>query len=349
MKYDNSTAENKRLLGLLSTNEYHTKIHKLELELLDFKNHCKYTSTMSKDSNAKTESSDHPLNKPVVQRSFSEQKLVSENVYEIQIKSVMGRSTTNPLKLMALKSFTNQPNGHGVINSVENFQIAPQEIQVIQAPPVKSSSSTSSTQSSVNKVPSPAPIAKRSSASTGTTSKRKGIPSGLGVAPVPEIPEDPQDLKEDDDNTNNRYSNVVNELSAKNIGNDGADEEDNGAFEHKDLQEVLDDANPGADDLNEEGKRNNDQHGELEDDEMDGGLGRNHAVPIKKSKGEHLLDDSLNNEVAGDHGKELQDELRIQDDPINEEDEDGGFKKKFTNINFQYHILRRRRRRLCQS
>lgn len=260
----------------------------------------------------------------MVQRSFSEQKLVSENVYEIQIKSVMGQSTANPLKRMALKSFTNQPNGRGVINSVENFQIAPQEIQVIQAPPALKSSSTtsSSTQSSaVNREPSPASIAKRSSASTGTTTKKKAIPSDLGVAPVPEIPEDPQDLKEDD-NTNNRYSNVVNELSAKNIGNDGADEEDNGAFEHKDLQEVLDDANPGGDDMNEDGKRNNDQHGELEDDEMDG-LGRNHGASAKKSKGEHLLDDSLNNEVAGDHGKELQDELRIADDPINEEDEDG--------------------------
>lgn len=253
---------------------------------------------------------------------------MSENVYEIQIKTVMGPSTANPLKRMALKSLTNQPNGQGVINSVENFQIAPQEIQVIQAPPALKSPSTSSssTQSSlINKEPSPASIAKRSSVSSATTSKKKAIPSDLGVAPVPEILDDPQDLK-DEDNTNNRYSNVVNELSAKNIGNDGADEEDNGAFEHKDLQEVLDDANPaGADDLNDEGKRNNDQHGELEDDEMEG-PGRNHGASGKKNKAEHLLDDnSLNNEVAGDHGKEQQDELRIADDPINEEDEDGEF------------------------
>lgn len=314
---------------LLSTNEYHTQIRKLELELLDYKNHCKYTSTLSKDPNSKTESSDHPLNKPVVQKSFSEQKLVSDNVYEIQIKTVMGQSTANPLKRMALKSFTNQPNGQGVINSVENFQIAPQEIQVIQAPPALKSPSTSSssTQSSANKEPSPASIAKRSSASSGTTTKKKIIPSDLGVAPVPEIRDDPQDDMKEDNNNNNRYSNVVNDLSNKNIGNDGADEEDNGAFEHKDLQEVLDDANPGGgggDDLNEEGKRNNDQHGELEDDEVD--LGRNHGASGKKNKGEqHLLDDSLNNEVAGDHGKELQDELRIADDPINEEDEDGEF------------------------
>ncbi|KAL5273450.1 hypothetical protein ACFFRR_000278, partial [Megaselia abdita] len=319
-KYENSTAENKRLQSLLLTNEYHTKNHKLELELLDYKNHCKYTSTLSRDTNSKTESSDHPLNKPVVQKSFSEQKLVSENVYQIQIKTVMGQSTANPLKRMALKSLTNKPNGQGVINSVENFQIAPQEIQVIQAPPALKSPSTSSssTQNSLNKEPSPASIAKRSSASTSTTTRKKPIPSDLGVAPVPEIPEDPQDLKEDDNNPNNRYSNVVNELSAKNLGNDGADEDDNGAFEHKDLQEVLDDANP-VDDLNEEGKRNNDQHGELEDDEME--IGRNHGAGNKK-KVEHLLDDSLNHEVAGDHGKELQDELRIQDDPINEEDED---------------------------
>lgn len=312
---------------MLSESDNISKVQRLELELLDYKNHCQYKSTLTKDS--KIESRDHPLNKPLVEKSFSEQKLVSENVYEIQIKSVVGQTTANPLKRMALKSLTNSPKGQGIINSVENFQIAPQEIQVIQSPPalkspsLASSSSSSSTQGPANQEPSPASIAKRSSVSSRTTTKRKTIPSDLGIAPVPEIPDDLQDMKEDSENAaNNRYSNVMNELSAKNIENDGADEE-NGAFEHKDLQEVLDDANPGAgvDDLNDEMKRNNDHHGELEDDEID--LGKNHGALEKKNKNEHLLDDSLNNEVAGDHGKELQDELRIADEPMNEEDEDG--------------------------
>ncbi|XP_050316834.1 uncharacterized protein LOC126750965 isoform X1 [Bactrocera neohumeralis] len=135
---------------------------------------------------------------------------------------------------------------------------------------------------------------------------------------------------------NNRYANAINEMEPKASNKEkviaaaNAGNEDSGAHEIKD-NEFINDQNfnlPANEENNFfDGGVKNEQAGNVEEkpkgddnDDDEGLVGAVDAGDIAV-KNHNLLDtNNLNNEVAGDQGKEFPDELRLEEN--NEEDED---------------------------
>ncbi|XP_055852322.1 uncharacterized protein LOC129916424 isoform X1 [Episyrphus balteatus] len=419
-KYDTVVQEKDRLEILLqstslSAENHKKKIAKLTDTIKEYKNNCDYKPKTDIDSlsdqtlpSPKTGNHhqiipNHPLDKPLVQKSFKEQQLVSPDLYKVSIKLT---NTTQPsASYLSTQKSLAQPADMGearkdhpidkyknaIINSVENFQMIPKPLassedksklaaeNVQQMPPINSTAKSSTVAgSAVNGVEAGGThdgnrhalsVANQPSTSTAIKAKRsstaKELPNSphkppkhipLGVAPIPEnfeyllsnnhndeqqqggsklanLQQGENDNKQDTDN--NRYVNVVDELIGKN--NEGG-EQDTGAHEVKDNDFNADkndeNVNNGAEEDNNffEAKiaqKDNEDHGDAGDDIEVFGMGghkQNHKdqdddmAPVANA----LLDgDNLNNEVAGDQGKEqFADGLHIDEGNEEEEDED---------------------------
>ncbi|XP_055852323.1 uncharacterized protein LOC129916424 isoform X2 [Episyrphus balteatus] len=360
-KYDTVVQEKDRLEILLqstslSAENHKKKIAKLTDTIKEYKNNCDYKPKTDIDSlsdqtlpSPKTGNHhqiipNHPLDKPLVQKSFKEQqlmipkplassedksKLAAENVQQMPpINSTAKSSTVAGSAVNGVEAGgTHDGNRHAL--SVAN---QPSTSTAIKA---KRSSTAKELPNSPHKPP-------------------KHIP--LGVAPIPEnfeyllsnnhndeqqqggsklanLQQGENDNKQDTDN--NRYVNVVDELIGKN--NEGG-EQDTGAHEVKDNDFNADkndeNVNNGAEEDNNffEAKiaqKDNEDHGDAGDDIEVFGMGghkQNHKdqdddmAPVANA----LLDgDNLNNEVAGDQGKEqFADGLHIDEGNEEEEDED---------------------------
>uniref|UniRef100_A0A0A1WHY1 Golgi integral membrane protein 4 n=1 Tax=Zeugodacus cucurbitae TaxID=28588 RepID=A0A0A1WHY1_ZEUCU len=154
----------------------------------------------------------------------------------------------------------------------------------------------------------------------------------------------PQELQKNENEgaKNDRYANAINEMEPKAshkeqiIASANAANEDSGAHEIKD-NDFINDQNfnlPANEENNFfDGGVKNEPVGNVEEkpkgednDDDEGLVGAVDAGDIAV-KNHNLLDtNNLNNEVAGDQGKEFPDELRLEEN--NEEDEDGDFVNK---------------------
>ncbi|XP_053966667.1 uncharacterized protein LOC128868504 isoform X3 [Anastrepha ludens] len=141
---------------------------------------------------------------------------------------------------------------------------------------------------------------------------------------------------DNDEANNNRYANAINDMEPKAshkepvIAGANAANEDSGAHEIKD-NDFMNDQNfnlPPNEDNNffdgggkNEGVVNTDEKPKGDDNDDDEGLAGAVDAGDIAVKNHNLLDtNNLNNEVAGDQGKEFPDELRLEEN--NEEDED---------------------------
>ncbi|XP_055903238.1 MATH and LRR domain-containing protein PFE0570w isoform X3 [Eupeodes corollae] len=368
-KYDTVVQEKDRLEILLKTTSLSSENHKKKISkltdtIMEYKNNCEYkpktdsSDTLSDQTMPSPISGNnhhqlmpnHPLDKPLVQKSFNEQQLMipkplastedknkpasaAENVQQMPPLNSTIKSST-----VAISAANGDAEGGGTHDVNRHaLSVANQPSTASTAIKAKRSSTTKELLNSPHKPP-------------------KHIP--LGVAPIPEnfeyllsnnrnddqqagnklanLQKQPGEADNKQDTDNNRYVNVVDELVGKN--NEGG-EQDTGAHEVKDADFNADkndeNVNNGAEEDNNffEAKiapKDNDDRGDGDDMEvfgMGGGHKQNHnkdrdddLAPVANA----LLDaDNLNNEVAGDQGKEqFADGLHIDEGNEEEEDED---------------------------
>lgn len=280
--------------------------------------------------------------KPLVSSEDKNKQPLSENIHQVPtLNAIVNSSTMAAVGAAPVEAPAASPHGA----EVSSHDVNRHALSIVSQPKTSTTSKTklSSIAHEFKNLPH---------------KQLKPIP--LGVAPIPENFEyllsnnhnndDQQkgsklgnlaggDAGNKQDNDNNRYVNVVDELIDKNNNNiieDG--EQDNGAREMKDPDFNADkndeNLNNGAEEDNNffdakvaPNKRNEDR-GDGDDIEMFGmgGHKQNHKgrddnlAPIANA----LLDgDNLNNEVAGDQGKEqFADGLHIDEGNEEEEDED---------------------------
>lgn len=326
---------------------------KLEQELTRYKEKCdKYGFQYETSSTTGNAVKSRP--KSVV--NFSEQIPVSPNVYRILNNSTSSSTNkyTSSLVIGGKQNNNKKHSSHettldnGIINSVENFQIAQQPIvdvnrnqdtNVLQQPQLGNKGSTTTTTESPKAVSSKssvdskwvappmlqAPTVKENKSTTAANNKKeKKIPEG--VVPLPDWE---QNIKED-----NRYSNIIDEnkgeIAVKNTDDLNflnANEQENLANEVPDNDLNIDEkkVNPengvGEDKINNNAEEDTNLY-EYNKDVFNTNLKDNDILHGRRSGN---VDSKLRNEVAGDHGKEgdhyPDEDLRIEGP--NEEEGDG--------------------------
>ncbi|XP_018801235.1 PREDICTED: arp2/3 complex-activating protein rickA isoform X2 [Bactrocera latifrons] len=356
-KYNSIVAEKVRLEILLNASskktELQSKVINLENIIAQYEQHCDYKPE-TKSNNEK------PLNPPNTLRNTSPRTRIEKSFNEQvpilpkPIEKVADGGESDGKVLNQLR----QPPSNQSDASANNKLILPlsaprkaatteaskseQHVLEVNAP-IKEINNTSTTSSAFPPLPMP-------------PNPRK-LPEN--VAPIPAnfeelLKEDNANLKADlakeadvnaaeevqkhgnDGAKNNRYANAINEMEPKASNKENviaaanAANEDSGAHEIKD-NEFINDQNfnlPANEENNFfDGGVKNEPAGNVEDkpqgddnDDDEGLVGAVDAGDIAV-KNHNLLDtNNLNNEVAGDQGKEFPDELRLEEN--NEEDED---------------------------
>ncbi|XP_050316915.1 uncharacterized protein LOC126750965 isoform X2 [Bactrocera neohumeralis] len=356
-KYNSIVVEKERLEVLLGASgknsELQSKVINLEHIIAQYEQHCDYKPE-TKSNNEK------PLNPPNTLRNTSPRTRIEKSFNEQvpilpkPIEKVADGAESDGKVLNQLR----QPPANQSDASANNKLIlplsAPRKAATTEASkseqhvlevngPIKEINNTSTTSSAFPPLPMP-------------PNPRK-LPEN--VAPIPAnfeelLKEDNANLKADlakeadvnaaeevqkhgnDGAKNNRYANAINEMEPKASNKEkviaaaNAGNEDSGAHEIKD-NEFINDQNfnlPANEENNFfDGGVKNEQAGNVEEkpkgddnDDDEGLVGAVDAGDIAV-KNHNLLDtNNLNNEVAGDQGKEFPDELRLEEN--NEEDED---------------------------
>ncbi|KAH8359309.1 hypothetical protein KR093_005720 [Drosophila rubida] len=137
------------------------KIHNLESALSECKAHCgsappaqlnKPSDLLTSDTTPARRSSPaqlaHSIEKPRNEKSFNEQVKVSQGLYKIGVSQPSQQPTNSTTKpqgggveqqkdMQPLQSFDVRNNHSLILNSVENFQIAPKSLQTIGDEPAK--------------------------------------------------------------------------------------------------------------------------------------------------------------------------------------------------------------------
>ncbi|XP_055903237.1 uncharacterized protein LOC129939291 isoform X2 [Eupeodes corollae] len=158
-KYDTVVQEKDRLEILLKTTSLSSENHKKKISkltdtIMEYKNNCEYkpktdsSDTLSDQTMPSPISGNnhhqlmpnHPLDKPLVQKSFNEQQLVSPDLYKVSIK--LTNNTQPSASYLSTQKSLAPPADMGearkdrpidkyknaIINSVENFQMIPKPL-----------------------------------------------------------------------------------------------------------------------------------------------------------------------------------------------------------------------------
>ncbi|XP_014085462.2 Golgi integral membrane protein 4 isoform X3 [Bactrocera oleae] len=358
-KYNSILAEKERLEILLDASgkkmELHSKVINLEHRIAQYEQHCDYKpETKSNNSNEK------PLNPPNtsrntsprtrIEKSFNEQvPILPKPIEKVEDGVEADGKVLNQLRQPPANQSEASANNKLILplsapRKAATTEASKSEQHVLEVNvPVKETNNTSTTNSAFPPLPMP-------------PNPRK-LPEN--VAPIPAnfeelLKEDNANLRadlakeadvnaaeevqkhENDGAKNNRYANAINEMGPKTSNKEkviaaaNAANEDSGAHEIKD-NEFINDQNfnlPANEENNFfDGGVKNEPAGNVEEkpkgednDDDEGLVGAVDAGDIAV-KNHNLLDtNNLNNEVAGDQGKEFPDELRLEEN--NEEDED---------------------------
>ncbi|XP_039948805.1 transcription activator MSS11 isoform X2 [Bactrocera tryoni] len=356
-KYNSIVVEKERLEVLLGASgknsELQSKVINLEHIIAQYEQHCDYKPE-TKSNNEK------PLNPPNtlrntsprtrIEKSFNEQvPILPKPIEKVADGAESDGKVLNQLRQPPANQSDASANNKLVLplsapRKAATTEASKSEQHVLEVNgPIKEINNTSTTSSAFPPLPMP-------------PNPRK-LPEN--VAPIPAnfeelLKEDNANLKADlakeadvnaaeevqkhgnDGAKNNRYANAINEMEPKASNKEkviaaaNAGNEDSGAHEIKD-NEFINDQNfnlPANEENNFfDGGVKNEQAGNVEEkpkgddnDDDEGLVGAVDAGDIAV-KNHNLLDtNNLNNEVAGDQGKEFPDELRLEEN--NEEDED---------------------------
>ncbi|CAD6991455.1 probable E3 ubiquitin-protein ligase bre1 isoform X4 [Ceratitis capitata] len=356
-KYNSIIAEKERLESLLDVSgvksELQNKIVSLQHLVAQYEQHCDYKPEMKSDN-------EKPLNPPNIPQNTSPQTYIEKSFNEqvrILPKPIEKIADGGDIDGKVIDQMHQPPSNQSEASAQSKLILplsAPRkavttessksEHHVLEAnAPAKQTNSSSTTSSNFPPLPIP-------------PNPRK-LPEN--VAPIPAnfeelLKEDRVNQKSDiskqkkanaakegqknnnDGANNNRYANAINEMEPKASRKESvivpanAANEDSGAHEIKE-NDFINDQNfnlPGNEDNNFfDGGAKNDAAGNADEkpkgddnDDDEGLVGAVDAGDIAV-KNHNLLDtNNLNNEVAGDQGKEFPDELRLEEN--NEEDED---------------------------
>ncbi|XP_011199345.2 uncharacterized protein LOC105223333 isoform X2 [Bactrocera dorsalis] len=356
-KYNSIVAEKERLEILLDasgkTAELQSKVINLEHIIAQYEQHCDYKPE-TKSNNEK------PLNPPNtlrntsprtrIEKSFNEQvPILPKPIEKVADGAESDGKVLNQLRQPPANQSDALSNNKLILplsapRKAATTEASKSEQHVLEVnAPIKEINNTSTTSSAFPPLPMP-------------PNPRK-LPEN--VAPIPAnfeelLKEDNANLKADlakeadvnaaeevqkhgnDGAKNNRYANAINEMEPKASNKEkviaaaNAANEDSGAHEIKD-NEFINDQNfnlPANEENNFfDGGVKNEPAGNVEekpkgdDNDDDEGLAGAVDAGDIAVKNHNLLDtNNLNNEVAGDQGKEFPDELRLEEN--NEEDED---------------------------
>uniref|UniRef100_A0A034WMW1 Uncharacterized protein n=1 Tax=Bactrocera dorsalis TaxID=27457 RepID=A0A034WMW1_BACDO len=356
-KYNSIVAEKERLEILLDasgkTAELQSKVINLEHIIAQYEQHCDYKPE-TKSNNEK------PLNPPNtlrntsprtrIEKSFNEQvPILPKPIEKVADGAESDGKVLNQLRQPPANQSDASSNNKLILplsgpRKAATTEASKSEQHVLEVnAPIKEINNTSTTSSAFPPLPMP-------------PNPRK-LPEN--VAPIPAnfeelLKEDNANLKADlakeadvnaaeevqkhgnDGAKNNRYANAINEMEPKASNKEkviaaaNAANEDSGAHEIKD-NEFINDQNfnlPANEENNFfDGGVKNEPAGNVEekpkgdDNDDDEGLAGAVDAGDIAVKNHNLLDtNNLNNEVAGDQGKEFPDELRLEEN--NEEDED---------------------------
>ncbi|XP_054743966.1 putative leucine-rich repeat-containing protein DDB_G0290503 isoform X4 [Anastrepha obliqua] len=351
-KYNAVVVAKERLEALLDASgaqsELKIKIINLERTVAEYQQHCDYKKDARNQNDIPLNMSDGAHNTSTqtrIEKSFNEQILPIEKVVEggEGEGNVMAQIRQPPANHSAASVGAKMISPLSPPRKAATTEASKSEQHVLEAnAPVKQTNSSSTT-SGLPPLPVP-------------PNPRK-LPEN--VAPIPAnfdelLKEDRANQKADnakeadvdaaeevqkndnDEANNNRYANAINDMEPKAshkepvIAGANAANEDSGAHEIKD-NDFMNDQNfnlPANEDNNffdgggkNEGVVNADEKPKGDDNDDDDGLAGAVDAGDIAVKNHNLLDtNNLNNEVAGDQGKEFPDELRLEEN--NEEDED---------------------------
>ncbi|XP_011191259.1 putative leucine-rich repeat-containing protein DDB_G0290503 isoform X3 [Zeugodacus cucurbitae] len=356
-KYNSVFAEKERLEILLNASgkktELHSKIISLEHIIAQYEQHCDYKPETRMNN-------EKPLNPPNISRNTSPQTRIEKSFNEqVRILPKPIEKVADGVEADAkILNQMRQPPANQSEASANNKLILPlsaprkaattetskseQHVLEVNAP-ITNTNNTSTTSGAFPPLPMPpnprklpenvAPIP----ANFEELLKEDNANQKPDVAKAANI-NAPQELQKNENEgaKNDRYANAINEMEPKAshkeqiIASANAANEDSGAHEIKD-NDFINDQNfnlPANEENNFfDGGVKNEPVGNVEEkpkgednDDDEGLVGAVDAGDIAV-KNHNLLDtNNLNNEVAGDQGKEFPDELRLEEN--NEEDED---------------------------
>nr|XP_014085462.1 transcription activator MSS11 isoform X3 [Bactrocera oleae] len=357
-KYNSILAEKERLEILLDASgkkmELHSKVINLEHRIAQYEQHCDYKpETKSNNSNEK------PLNPPNtsrntsprtrIEKSFNEQvPILPKPIEKVEDGVEADGKVLNQLRQPPANQSEASANNKLILplsapRKAATTEASKSEQHVLEVnAPVKETNNTSTTNSAFPPLPMPpnprklpenvAPIP----ANFEELLKEDNANLRADLAKEADVNAAEEQKHENDGAKNNRYANAINEMGPKTSNKEkviaaaNAANEDSGAHEIKD-NEFINDQNfnlPANEENNFfDGGVKNEPAGNVEEkpkgednDDDEGLVGAVDAGDIAV-KNHNLLDtNNLNNEVAGDQGKEFPDELRLEEN--NEEDED---------------------------
>lgn len=358
MKYENEKNEKEKLKGLLNSNNENNansvasenvdehqqliklkyKNYQLEQEIKDLKKKLHINNNENNEEHRQVPAPEINNNNKAIDKSFQEQIPVSDDHYKIPInirnkskKIVLVKETSSIIN--NIKKSSNS-NDKGIINSVENFQIIPEQIDaknVLQQPALlngKSTTTTTTPTSILNnndnnnkKLVIPNKLTSTTTVSSTTKSSRK-LPKF--VLPIPDIKNDESDVAKEPIKEDKKQ--ILDETLNK-PQNEDINDIENGAHEINDNDFNIEEKNQrNFDNIDPDKNMVNNAAEEFDV----------HKPAEKKSLGNEEMDleiinrpgnsgnvkDKLKDEIANDHGKE---EAYAEEDlHLEQQDEDLG-------------------------
>lgn len=361
MKYENEKNEKEKLKGLLNSNNENNansvasenvdehqqliklkyKNYQLEQEIKDLKKKLHINNNENNEEHRQVPAPEINNNNKAIDKSFQEQIPVSDDHYKIPInirnkskKLVLVKETSSYSSIINNIKKSSNSNDKGIINSVENFQIIPEQIDaknVLQQPALlngKSTTTTTTPTSILNnndnnnkKLVIPNKLTSTTTVSSTTKSSRK-LPKF--VLPIPDIKNDESDVAKEPIKEDKKQ--ILDETLNK-PQNEDINDIENGAHEINDNDFNIEEKNQrNFDNIDPDKNMVNNAAEEFDV----------HKPAEKKSLGNEEMDleiinrpgnsgnvkDKLKDEIANDHGKE---EAYAEEDlHLEQQDEDLG-------------------------